>query len=210
MFQALKHFLSDLRDHHVLVRTDNTAVVSYINHQGGLRSCPLYRLVYTDPWVVPGQTPLAKSSSHSWASQYGIALLPGVLARVRRDEVSLLLVAPFWPGPNMVLGHDFSPRWLSMGDSRQEGSPLTSGGQSPPPRDVKVVGVAPEGAQLIASGLSTEVVETILQTRAPSTRKLYALKWELSLHGVETASSTQSTAQLVQFWSSCRPESLQG
>ncbi len=27
-----------------------------------------------------------------------IALLPGVLARVRRDEVSLLLVAPFWPG----------------------------------------------------------------------------------------------------------------
>ncbi len=24
--------------------------------------------------------------------------LPGVLARVRRDEVSLLLVAPFWPG----------------------------------------------------------------------------------------------------------------
>ncbi len=27
-----------------------------------------------------------------------IALLLGVLARVRRDEVSLLLVAPFWPG----------------------------------------------------------------------------------------------------------------
>ncbi len=27
-----------------------------------------------------------------------IALLPGVLPRVRRDEVSLLLVAPFWPG----------------------------------------------------------------------------------------------------------------
>ncbi len=39
--------------------------------------------------------------------------------------------------------------------------------------------MAPEGAQLIASGLSTEVVETILQSRAPSTRKLYALKWRL-------------------------------
>ncbi len=37
----------------------------------------------------------------------------------------------------------------------------------------------PEGAQLIASGLSTEVAETILQFRAPSTRKLYALKWKL-------------------------------
>ncbi len=46
VFQALKHFLPDLRDHHVLVRTDNTAVVSYINHQGGLRSSPLYRLAH--------------------------------------------------------------------------------------------------------------------------------------------------------------------
>ncbi|KAL0169004.1 hypothetical protein M9458_037226, partial [Cirrhinus mrigala] len=32
---------------------------------------------------------------------------------------------------------------------------------------------------LIASGLSTEVVEAILQSRAPSMRKLYALKWRL-------------------------------
>ncbi len=32
------------------------------------------------------------------------------------------------------------------------------------------------GAQLIASGLSTEVVETVLQSRAPSSRKL-SLKW---------------------------------
>ncbi len=38
VFRALKHFLLDLRNHHVLVRTDNTAVVSYINHEGGLRS----------------------------------------------------------------------------------------------------------------------------------------------------------------------------
>ncbi|KAI2647884.1 ORF V: Enzymatic polyprotein [Labeo rohita] len=44
VFQVLKHFLPDLRDRHVLVRTDNTAVVSYINHQGGLRSRPLYKL----------------------------------------------------------------------------------------------------------------------------------------------------------------------
>ncbi len=35
---------------------------------------------------------------------------------------------------------------------------------------------ASEGAQLLDSGLSTEVVETILHSRAPSTRKLYALK----------------------------------
>ncbi len=41
------------------------------------------------------------------------------------------------------------------------------------------MGLASEGAQLIDSGLSTEVVETILHSRAPSTRKLYALKWKV-------------------------------
>ncbi len=89
--------------------------------------------------------------------------------------------SPVLAGPSMVLGPDFSPRRLSMGDSSQERSPLTSGGYdiSPPPGVMEAVGVAPEGAQLIASGLSTEVVETILQSRAPSTRKLYGLKWRL-------------------------------
>ncbi|KAL0199818.1 hypothetical protein M9458_003005, partial [Cirrhinus mrigala] len=38
----------------------------------------------------------------------------------------------------------------------------------PPPGAVEAVGVAHEGAHLIASSLSTEVVETILQSRAPS------------------------------------------
>ncbi|KAL0147307.1 hypothetical protein M9458_057390, partial [Cirrhinus mrigala] len=46
VFQALNHFLPDLRDHHVLVRTDNTSVVSYINHQEGLRSRRLYKLAH--------------------------------------------------------------------------------------------------------------------------------------------------------------------
>ncbi len=46
VFRALKHFLPDLRNHNVLVRTDNTAVVSYINHQGGLRSLPLCKLAH--------------------------------------------------------------------------------------------------------------------------------------------------------------------
>ncbi len=61
-----------------------------------------------------------------------------------------------------------------MGDSRQEGSPLTGRGHdlSPLFGVVEAVGVAPEGAQLMASGLSTEVAETILQSRAPSMRKL--------------------------------------
>lgn len=41
---ALKTFLPALKGHRILVRSDNTTVVAYINHQGGLRSCPLYRM----------------------------------------------------------------------------------------------------------------------------------------------------------------------
>ncbi len=44
---------------------------------------------------------------------------------------------------------------------------------------METVGLASEGARLIDLGLSTEVVETILHSRAPSTRKLYALKWKV-------------------------------
>ncbi|KAI2666023.1 Transposon Ty3-I Gag-Pol polyprotein [Labeo rohita] len=44
VFQALKYFLQQLRGFHVLVRVDSTAVVSYINRQGGLRSRRLNRL----------------------------------------------------------------------------------------------------------------------------------------------------------------------
>ncbi len=43
VLRGLKNFLPDLRDHH-LVRTDNPSVIAYINHQGGLSSCPLCRL----------------------------------------------------------------------------------------------------------------------------------------------------------------------
>ncbi len=44
VFLALKNFLADLRGHHVLVRSDNTSVVSNISHQGGSRSRPLCKL----------------------------------------------------------------------------------------------------------------------------------------------------------------------
>ncbi|KAL0160059.1 hypothetical protein M9458_043784, partial [Cirrhinus mrigala] len=64
------------------------------------------------------------------------------------------------------------PKWISMPRGRMCNVECGGYHPSPPPGAVEVVGVASEGAQLIASGLSTEVVETILQ-------KLYALKWKL-------------------------------
>ncbi len=45
VFLTLKNLRADLGGHHVLVRSDKTSVVSYINRQGGLRSRPLCKLV---------------------------------------------------------------------------------------------------------------------------------------------------------------------
>ncbi len=113
-------------------------------------------------------TDVAEASSVCFSP---IALLPGVLARVRRDEVRVPLVAPFWPGRV----------WFSDLISLLDGSPweiLSPWVYHPCPEMWKLWGWPLRGAQLIACGLSTEVVETILQSRAPSTRKLYALKWK--------------------------------
>ncbi|KAI2657205.1 hypothetical protein H4Q32_021306 [Labeo rohita] len=113
VFRALKHFLPDLIGRHVLVRTDNTAVVYYINHQGGLRSRPLYKLAHQ--------------------------------ILVWSQDKLLSLRAVHVPG-HLNMGADILSR------------------QGPRPGEWMVV--------------ETEVVETILQSRAPS-RKLYALKWKL-------------------------------
>ncbi|CAM4711693.1 unnamed protein product [Leuciscus chuanchicus] len=89
--------------------------------------------------------------------------------------------SPALAGQSMVSRSCVPPRRASSGASCQEGPSVPSRGLniSPPPSTVEPVGLASEGAQLIESGLSTEVVETILQSRAPSTRKLYALKWRV-------------------------------
>ncbi len=88
---------------------------------------------------------------------------------------------PAVAGQSMVPKSILPSRRASSGAPRQEGPSVPSGGLdiSPPSRTMETVGLASEGAQLINSGLSTEVVETILHSRAPSTRKLYALKWKI-------------------------------
>ncbi|XDV14070.1 hypothetical protein PO909_002286 [Leuciscus waleckii] len=89
--------------------------------------------------------------------------------------------SPVVAGPSMVLGHHITPGRPSMGDSHQEGPADTGGGLniSPSPRAVQSLGLAPEGAQYLEAGLSAGVTETILSSRAPSTRKLYGLKWNV-------------------------------
>ncbi|KAI2644689.1 Retrovirus-related Pol polyprotein from transposon 17.6 [Labeo rohita] len=135
VFRALKHFLPDLIGHHVLVRTDNTAVDKLLS----------LRAVH-----VPGHLNMGADI----LSRQG--LRPGEW-----------MLHPPWGLDAMV------QMWPRL---RLYAFPLIT--LLPGAGVLEFVGVAPEGAHLIAPGLSTEVVETILQSRAPSSRKLYALKWK--------------------------------
>ncbi len=112
-----------------------------------------------------------------------IALLPGVLERVRQDRVLLVLVDPFWQGQvwfsDLISLLDSSPCDIpNRSDllSQAEGMIL-----HPRPELWKLRVCPLRGAQIIPSSLSAGVVETILQSRAPSMRKLYALKRRLDL-----------------------------
>ncbi|KAL0149336.1 hypothetical protein M9458_055374 [Cirrhinus mrigala] len=149
------------RDRHVLVRTDNIAVVYYINHQGGLRSRPLYKLAYQI--LVWSQGKLLSLRA---------VLLPEFLARLRtlrnsgECAMSLLVLSdsssspgagcngtdmaeassvclspdcsalwssresapgrglpppgsPVLAGPSLVLGPDFPPQRLFLGDQEE-------------------------------------------------------------------------------------------
>ncbi len=172
--------------------------------------CPLlFSLIPPAPLGLDASTDMAEAAS--------VRLSPDRSAPRSSDEstprrCSPTVSSPVLAGPSMVLGPDFPPRRLSFGGSHQEGSPLTSRGchSAPPPGVMENVGVAPEGEQLIASGLPAEVVETILQSRAPSTRKVYALKWKFFTSWCRARQQDPVNCPVVQVLSICRLDSLQG
>ncbi len=104
---------------------------------------------------------------------------PGSSGESSPGRGASIISSPVLVGPSMVCGPGRPPRRLYMGDSRRARSPLSGKGYhlSSSRPELWKLWVWPEGSQ--ASGLSTEVVETILQSRAPSTRKSNAAKWQL-------------------------------
>ncbi len=70
VFLALKNFLADVRGHHVLVHSDNISVVSYINHQGVLRSLSTLQTGVPNPPVVPREVVVSSSSLQPGGPQY--------------------------------------------------------------------------------------------------------------------------------------------
>lgn len=142
IFLALHHFLPVLTGCHVIVRTDNMAVVSHINLQGGCVqgvmhpeqvcatfSCELKtgsfcprRLEPRSRFPVNTETRPALLGidvfAHPWLDLRLFAfplvkIIPTVFCRVRECGICLLLVAPFWP----------SKAWFSELSSLVEESP---------------------------------------------------------------------------------------
>ncbi|KAL0159107.1 hypothetical protein M9458_047183, partial [Cirrhinus mrigala] len=218
VFLALKHFLPDLRDRHVFLSLRAVYVPGHLNLGADIlsRQGPrpgewmLHPEVVKQIWRVfgPAQVDLFATRENTQCPLWYSLVHPALLGldamvqtwpRLRLSRESApgrgfpSSSSPVLAGPSMVLGPDFSPRRLSLGDSRQERSPLTGRGlhSSPPAGAVEALGVASEGAHLLASGLSTEVVETILQ-------KLYALnKTQLTVQSVQlSARLTHSTLKV--------------
>ncbi|KAI2651906.1 ORF V: Enzymatic polyprotein [Labeo rohita] len=238
---ALRRFRPTLRHKHVLVRTDSTATVAYINRQGGLRSRRMsqlarHLLLWSQTWLkslravhIPGELnraadQLSRQSTHpgEWRlhpetvqliwSHFGeaqidlfaspesshcqrfyslnevpnslgrdalahswppgpkyafppVSLLAQTLCKIREDEEQVLLVAPYWP----------TRTWF----------PELNSLAAAPPWEI------PLRRDLLSQGMGTiwhprpdlwnlhAVIETITQSRAPSTRQAYALRWGL-------------------------------
>ncbi len=253
VFLALKEFQAQLERQHVLIRTDNTSVVAYINRQGGVRSKALCKqaamlLLWVDSrllsirathipgllnrgadmlsrrripqgewrlhpesvrmiWNLYGEAevdlfatsenahcPSFFSLSHSplegdaltarWptARLYAfppIKILPLVLCKIREERASVILIAPNWP--NQPWFPDLTELLIAppLADSGQEGHVISGGrlGVAPEPRTMEPSCVVASGLSGELDALQARVVGTLTEARAPSTRRLYALKW---------------------------------
>ncbi len=251
MFLALKDFRPHLEQRHVLIRTDNTSVVSYINHQGGVRSrAPCKQAANLLLWVdchflsiraahIPGllnrgadmlsrngipQGEVAPrvgsddldslresgggSVRHERECALPAFLLPVSLPAGRgRADIALASSQavcfssdqdiatgvmqdqggagfgdthrPKLAEPALVPGPDRAAGGTALADPHQEGSAISGEqlGVAPEPGVVEPSRVAASGISEELSALHSRVLDTLSEARAPSTRRLYALKW---------------------------------
>ena len=113
---ALHRFCALLTGQHVLVRSDNTTTVAYINRQGGLCSrcmSQLARHLLIWSHSLTKDTLGTDALVHSWPRglcKYAfppVSLLAQTLRKIREDEEQVILVAPYWHNctwfPELVL-----------------------------------------------------------------------------------------------------------
>ncbi|KAI2666668.1 enzymatic polyprotein [Labeo rohita] len=244
---ALRSFRPMIQGKHVLVRSDNTATVAYINHQGGVRSFRMSQLarhlllwsqhrlrclhathipgeanrfarrrVEAPPPVGPTDLGLIRPGTSRFLCLTGIHPLPAVVrsnrgppryrctgtqlaegpaqvcvspsephhtdtVQSREDKEQILLVAPFWPKRTWISDLVLLASAPSLGHSSEKGSPFPGEGHNlaPVPRSLEPPPMVPGRDQEDFRDLSPSVVNTLLQARAPSTRRLYGLKWRI-------------------------------
>ncbi len=130
----------------------------------------------------PGATLGTDALAHSWPwalRKYAfppVSLLAQTLCKIREDEEQVLLVAPYWP--NRTWFPELSP---SLADSSEERSAFSETGHplAPTSGPVETPRVVPGWDAEVLGDLPQEVVLTIASAQALSTRRSYALKWNL-------------------------------
>ncbi len=202
LLQALMHFLPVLGEHHIIVRTDNMAVVSHISRQGGSRSRTLDRLAHRlllwsqDKFLslravhVPGMLNLAADFLSRQKLRPGERMLNRqTLSQIwnlfGEAEVDLFASQEssqclLWFSLSFPMTLDKSPPVSApLGDSDQAGPAVPASGQdlASSTRALEVVGMAHTGPRALMNNLPVEVQETIASARAPATRILYSSKW---------------------------------
>ncbi len=103
------------------------------------------------------------------------------MSRIQSDRVATAASSSVVAHSAVGCGTDQSVSGFSVGDSPQTGHTVASMGNNlaPMARFMETVGVASERSELICPGLSAEATEAIINSRAVSTRRLYAFKWKL-------------------------------
>ncbi|KAI2646378.1 ORF V: Enzymatic polyprotein [Labeo rohita] len=201
---ALRRFRPLIQGKHVLVRSDNTATVAYINHQGGVRSFRMSQLdlglyvplTFRDSlggeWRLhphsvqliwdrfgQAQVDLFASSESTHCQLCEPHCTDSVQSQGRQGTDSL--GSPLLAQQNLVPRPGAPGISSSLAHSSEEGPPLSGEGHNlaPAPRSLEPPPMVPGLDQEDFRDLPPSVVNTLLQARAPSTRRLYDLKWRI-------------------------------
>ncbi|KAL0198547.1 hypothetical protein M9458_007087, partial [Cirrhinus mrigala] len=184
-----------------LRRSDNTATVAYINHQGGVRSFRMsqlarhlllwsqHRLKSLRATHIPGEANrMADSLLHPQHRRTDTQLAEGPAQPHRTNLVQSQggqgtdsFGGPLLAQQNLVLGPGAPGISPSLAHSSEEGPHFSGEGHNlaPAPRSLEPPPLVPGRDQEDFRDLSPSVVNTLLQVRAPSTRRLYDLKWRI-------------------------------
>ncbi len=127
-----------------------------------------------------------------------IALLPQVVRRIREQGHKVLLVAlvALVEEPTLVVRADSATDSSPLARAPETGSPL-SGERNNIPPSTRAVGSLHLAAQWEPTGLPERVLNTISEARAPSTRRLYALKWSVFSTWCLNRGENPSTSELA-------------